>query len=163
MSDLEQVLFDHTELRARALGRVVALGWFGAPRGSTVKELEDEVAPFHEQHRGELCLVVLPLGQPPSVEARRALDALVLRIGPTVVAGAALLPVSGLKGKLVRAAAQGIVSAMRLPFPLKLVETHQSAAAHARETLSLRALPAPPQAALETMLDRLAAHRARRA
>ncbi|MFO0547686.1 MAG: hypothetical protein U0271_04810 [Polyangiaceae bacterium] len=136
-------LFESAEVRAKTAGRVVVMAWHRAPTAAAVRALEQHVAPHHDAYPDGVALVVLPLGPPPDQGGREALDTMMRNIGRNVVAATAVLPIPGMKGKLIRTAASGIVKTMRLPFGVKIADSGSAGAQHITTEMRARGLRGP--------------------
>lgn len=148
MSD-PTVLLDHADVRASSLGRVVVTAWHHAPKADVVATLESSVRPLHERFPDGTALVIVPSREQPDPEARRALQAFLERQSGRIVGASTLLAVTGIKGTMLRAAAKGVIAAMRLGFPIKMSGGATEAAAQAIELLRARRLDAPTERDLE--------------
>jgi len=146
-----RVLFEHPDVRAMAVDRVIATAWRRAPRVDVIEALEAHVKTFHDEHADGAVLVILPAREAPDEAARRALQAFLERMAPSLLGAAVVLALGGVKGAILRGVAAGVVAAMRLPLPIKLMGSTRDAAAYAVEVLGRSSRP-PLVADIEKML-----------
>ncbi len=133
--DETSILLDTRDVRAIALGNAIVTAWHRAPRVDVIAALASAVAPYHADHPEGAVLLIVPTHDAPDEAARRELQAFLQRLGKSLIAAAVVLPLSGLKGAIVRTAAMGVVAAMRLPFPVKIVDSPVDAATFTVGTL----------------------------
>jgi len=131
-----QVLLDSRDVRAEALGNAIATAWHRAPRTDVIATLAEAVKPFHDAHPEGAVLLIVPTLDAPDEAARRELQAFLQRLGKSLLAAAVVLPITGVKGTIIRTAASGAVAAMRLPFPVRIVSSPSDASAYAADTLT---------------------------
>lgn len=151
MSDSTSLL-DHADVRAAALDRVVVTAWHHAPRVDVIATLEASVLPLHERFPDGSALVIVPSREQPDPGARKALQTFLERQSSKIVGATVLLAVSGIKGTMLRAAAKGVIAAMRLGFPIKMSGGAAEAASQVIELLRGRTLAAPSAGELERFI-----------
>lgn len=128
-------LAENADLRARAIGPVVAMIWHKAPTRPVIEALQAKVSAHHAAHPGGVVLLIGARGGPPDDDARKAFKDLVRTVERSVLGAAVIIPTPGLRGKVVRTAVATAVRALA-PFPIKVVETNAAAAEHAVRLLS---------------------------
>jgi hypothetical protein len=126
--------------------------WHGAPTERVVLALENVLRPFHEAHADGASLIVVPRVAAPDERARNALQDMTKRIGRSVVGAAVLLELAGLRGRVLRGVVNGVIGAMALPFPVTLVDSPKSAAAHVIGLLRARRSPVPAAGDVEAKI-----------
>lgn len=134
------------------MGRVVVTAWHHAPRVDVIAKLEASVLPLHERFPDGSALVIVPSREQPDPDARKALQAFLERQSTKIVGATVVLAVSGIKGTMLRAAAKGVIAAMRLGFPIKMSGSAAEGAAQVIDLLRGRALAAPSAAELERFI-----------
>lgn len=128
-------LAENADLRARAIGPVVAMIWHKAPTRPVIEALQSKVKAHHDAHPGGVVLLVGARGGAPDDDARRAFKDLVKTVEKSILGAAVVIPIAGLRGKVVRAAVSTAVRAL-VPFPIKVVDSIPAAAQHAVTVLS---------------------------
>jgi hypothetical protein len=149
------VVFDERDVRVHAVGDVVAMVWHAAPTERVVLELEKALRVFHDAHAGGAALIVVPRVAAPDERARNALQEMTKRIGSSVVGAAVLLELDGLRGKVLRGVVNGVIGAMKLPFPVTLVESARTATDHALRLLRAKGRSGPTAREVEDTLVEL--------
>jgi hypothetical protein len=152
-----ETLLDHSDVRAVALGRVLVTAWRRAPRLEVIATLEEHTKGYHHDHRDGVALIIVPTRDAPDEAARNELRAFLLRMGAGLLGAAVVLPMSGLKGSILRGVASAAIATMRLPFDVKLVGSASDAAEHAARLLTGRRLEAPSGSEIEDLIGRATA------
>lgn len=128
-------LAENADLRARGIGPVVAMIWHKAPTRPVIEALQSKVKAHHDAHPGGVVLLIGARGGAPDEEARHAFKLLVKSVEKSILGAAVVLPIQGLRGKVVRAAVSTAVRAL-VSFPIKVVDSIPAAAQHAVTLLS---------------------------